>query len=191
MKLKLATTDNTPQGLVDESNSPEFGMKLMKDVIVAHLAVPFDSLGASSHYAQHTDLLATIFPDVTGAVVGFTMLSVIDSRAPTFFHKAMAALDEIYGDLYRRMMPRGSKTDLFVALSLDNKISPPKHMGLSEKTNLIETVPRIIIGECDEPTGPTAGELNKAITEIAVQLLAMSQASGRSIAEEFLGLGRL
>lgn len=147
MKFKAAITYNASRELFALSNDPNFGKRLMYEVVVDCLHVPPKNLGPATHYLQVSDLLVPIFSGV-GLVVGFTMLSCARTRSDQDFENAMLATERIYKEAVLRMMPRGTKTQLFVALSLDDKIAPPAHMGM-KPTNLIETIPTWIEGLAD------------------------------------------
>ena len=169
MKFKLTATDDMPYSLIVESNRPSFAAHLKKEVIEGCLHVKPDDIGPATHYLQHTDLLVPTEDSprkLYGAVVGFTMLSVTPHRAQTWFHDAMWKTQAIYRQLLRSHMPLGSDTELFVALALDDRIHPPAHMG-TEKKNLIETVPIIVVGECTKSSGYSARQMITATDAMA------------------------
>ncbi|MBI4054052.1 MAG: hypothetical protein HY397_01845 [Candidatus Doudnabacteria bacterium] len=145
MKVKAAAYSNLPAALIAVLDHPEFGSRIVTEVIVGKLHVPPGSLGPATHYVQCTDPLVPLFLD-HGLVVGFTMLSATRTRSAQDFENAMFALEGIYEEALRGLTPMGMRTQLFVALSLDDKIDPPAHMG-QKSTNLIETVPRWIEGK--------------------------------------------
>ena len=143
MKLKATGTRTLPQELFDAFDSPDTDEAFCQRIAIKHLHVRPEEIGPATHYVQESDRIVPRKDGTLAVEVTLSKVSVNWHRSVSNFHNALQEIKEIYSELIRRHVPRGTVVQLFCTLQLDEKIP-----GLDGKlTNLLEIGPFWIEGE--------------------------------------------